>query len=252
MSTQEEPDLLHFPEPIVIYLNQMGSIPEENILHFSLDGQESFHYLVKNFSYLAHSAEELNHRKMAALIPFQVLRLRQLLRAKNSGKGEPSATKYPDTGNRQKRTNPSTNRNQKEITPNKGNEHKATFDPDKFSQLQDKIRHDIIDSIETNLQMGYLTIDDAKQLYELTGFLDEHIRNEFSHKMKGAKEHMRPLLPGALELPNDKYRLRITELEQENARFADEITRYADDNAKYADEILKLQQRIAELEAKQK
>ena len=62
---------------------------------------------------------------------------------------------------------------------------------------------------------------------------------------------MKPLLPGALELPNDKYRLRITELEQENARYADEITRYADDNAKYADEILKLQKRIAELEAKQ-
>ena len=54
---------------------------------------------------------------------------------------------------------------------------------------------------------------------------------------------MKPLLPGALELPNDKYRFRIDELEKENARYADEITRYAD-------EILKLQKRVAELEAK--
>lgn len=33
---------------------------------------------------------------------------------------------------------------------------------------------------------------------------------------------MKPLLPGALELPNGKYRLRIMELENENARYADE------------------------------
>lgn len=66
---------------------------------------------------------------------------------------------------------------------------------------------------------------------------------------------MKPLLPGALELPNDKYRLRINELEKENARYADEITRYADENAKYADEnakyadeITRLKKKIAELE----
>lgn len=74
---------------------------------------------------------------------------------------------------------------------------------------------------------------------------------------------MKPLLPGALELPNDKYRLRIAKLEEENAkyadenaryadeitRYADEITRYADDNAKYANEIKLLKKRIEELEA---
>lgn len=53
---------------------------------------------------------------------------------------------------------------------------------------------------------------------------------------------MKPLLPGALELPNDKYRFRIDELERENKQ-------YADENAKYADEIIKLKKRIAELES---
>ena len=52
---------------------------------------------------------------------------------------------------------------------------------------------------------------------------------------------MKPLLPGALELPNDKYRLRIYELEKENARFADE-------NARFADEITRLKKKIKELE----
>ncbi len=45
---------------------------------------------------------------------------------------------------------------------------------------------------------------------------------------------MKPLLPGALELPNDKYRIQIDRLEQE-------LSRYVDENARYADEIVKVQ-----------
>ena len=55
---------------------------------------------------------------------------------------------------------------------------------------------------------------------------------------------MKPLLPGALELPNDKYRFRIDELEKE-------ISRYADENARYADENARLKKRISELEHRQ-
>ncbi len=98
----------------------------------------------------------------------------------------------------------------------------------------------------------------------LTGRLHEHICAEFNRKKKGDEE-LKPLLPGALELPNDKYRFRIDELEKEilryadeNAKYADENARYADENAKYADEILryadeivKLKKRIAELEKEQ-
>lgn len=61
---------------------------------------------------------------------------------------------------------------------------------------------------------------------------------------------MNPLLPGAFELPNDKYRLRIAALEAENAKYVDEITRYADENARYADENYLLKKRIEELEAR--
>ncbi|MGN0341689.1 MAG: hypothetical protein ACI4DO_02755, partial [Roseburia sp.] len=62
-------------------------------------------------------------------------------------------------------------------------------------------------SIEANVQFGNITMDDAKQLLELT------------------------------ELPNDKYRFRIDELEKQLAEYADAISRYADENARYADEI---------------
>ena len=60
---------------------------------------------------------------------------------------------------------------------------------------------------------------------------------------------MKPIPPGILELPHDKYLRYTDELKKEIARYADENVKYADENAKYADEILRLKQRIAELEA---
>lgn len=229
MSTQTEADSLLFPEPMVIYFTQAKTMPDESPLHISFSGQgKGFTYRIKNFLYLAHSPKELNRKKLAALIPFQVLRFRELLKAKAPAKGS----------------------QRKAATPCMGSSRKPAFSPEEFSRLQDEIRHDIIGTIETSLQMGYLTPDDAKQLYELAGFLDEHLRSELSMKLEGASEYMKPLLPGALELPNDKYRFRIDELEKENARYADENAKYADEITRYADEILKLQKRVAELEAK--
>ena len=85
-----------------------------------------------------------------------------------------------------------------------------------------------IEGIKLNLELGNITKDDADQLYDLTERLREHICKDF--KSRGGEEIMKPLLPGALELPNDKYRFRIDELERENKQ-------YADENAKYAYEI---------------
>ena len=72
---------------------------------------------------------------------------------------------------------------------------------------------------------------------------------------------MKPLLPGAIELPNDKYRFRIAELEEKVSQFTEleqKVSQYADENRKYASDLLRyiseneeLKKRIAELEAKQ-
>lgn len=80
LSSQEEPNHLDFPEPSIIYLDKADGIPEESILHISFGSQGHFDYHVKNFLYLAHSTEDLEQRKMTILIPFQILRLRSLLR----------------------------------------------------------------------------------------------------------------------------------------------------------------------------
>lgn len=206
LSSQKHPDCLEFPEPSIIYLSKLDGIPKESVLHISFGNQGSFDYRIQNFLYLAHSMEDLEKKKMTILIPFQVLRLRDLLRKWKHCEKE-----------------------------------KMPFDKNDFYQLQEKINNDIIKSIQLNLGLGNITKDDADQLYDLAERLREHICKDF--KPHGGEEIMKPLLPGALELPNDKYRFRIDELEKE-------IKQYADENAKYADEIIKLKKRIAQLESR--
>lgn len=119
---------------------------------------------------------------------------------------------------------------------------------ERFTVLQEEIRNDIIKSIKANLQFGNITTDDANQLLELTNFLYEHIQRDFVKS--GGRNDMNPLLPGAIELPNDKYRFRIDELEKEISKYIYENAKYADENARYAEENEKLKKRIAELEKK--
>ncbi len=209
MSAQETPDCLNFPEPVIIYLNRQEPLPEESILHISFGSQGTFDYRIRNYSCLAHDVTQLNQQNMAVLIPFQVLRLHNFLDAQNLSENENS-----------------------------------NFSPEAFFRLQEEIQNDIIRSIEMNFQLGNLTLDDASQLLELSNQLHEHICSDFHRITKGAVKHMKPLLPGALELPNDKYRFRIDELEKE-------ISRYADENARYADENARLKKRISELKHRQ-
>lgn len=82
-----------------------------------------------------------------------------------------------------------------------------------FQLLQELIINDILSSIKANLTVGNITVDDASQLRELTLQLYDHIYSHYEEL--GGYADMKPLLDGALELPLDKYRIRIDELEQE-------------------------------------
>ena len=65
---------------------------------------------------------------------------------------------------------------------------------------------------------------------------------------------MKPLLPGAIELPNDKYRRRIDTLEKELAKYIkykEESSHYKEKNNLYKQEIDRLNKLVLELQAKQ-
>lgn len=94
------------------------------------------------------------------------------------------------------------------------------FSPDKFQKLKEIVESDILNSIKANLMVGNITRDDANQLVELTNLLYENI---VLYYQKNGGEQMKPLLPGAIELPNDKYRIRIDELETQNSELKGEL-----------------------------
>lgn len=109
---------------------------------------------------------------------------------------------------------------------------------DNFQKLQKLIQNDIIYSIQANLKVGNITLEDADQLRELTRQLYEYL---YAHYFEiGGCEEMKPLLEGAMELPGDKYRIRIDELEQrgrqleaERAKAEEECERLRKENEEY-------------------
>lgn len=76
--------VLHFPEPKIIYLYYEGPVPDtyELTLDFGTQGSFCYHAPVCKFPEI--STQEINDRKMVILIPFQLLKLRKLMKKERS------------------------------------------------------------------------------------------------------------------------------------------------------------------------
>ena len=83
-STTESGCELLFPEPKIIYLNSASKVPDEYCLRLNFGTQGSFLYKVSTFKFLEASLEELNNKKMIILIPFQLLKLRDIMKKERS------------------------------------------------------------------------------------------------------------------------------------------------------------------------
>jgi len=70
---------LCFPEPKIIYLAPEDSIPEEYTLRLNFGSQGHFDYRVNAFLFNQISVEELNRKKLIILIPFMLLKLRDVM-----------------------------------------------------------------------------------------------------------------------------------------------------------------------------
>lgn len=126
---------LIFPEPKIIYLYSSGKAPDECTLKLNFGTQGTFLYKVSTFKFLETPLEELNHKKMIILIPFQLLKLRKILEKERS--------------------------------------------PENLEKLKNLILNDIIGSIEENLNLNNITIDDAQKLKRLTHKLYQHIYSHY-------------------------------------------------------------------------
>ena len=75
---------LTFPEPKVIYLYSTGKVPDEYELEIDFGEQGSFLYKAGVCKFQEISTEEINRRKMVILIPFTLLRVREMLKKERS------------------------------------------------------------------------------------------------------------------------------------------------------------------------
>lgn len=116
--------------------------------------------------------------------------------------------------------------------------------------LRKLILDDIIGSIKANLGVGNITESDATELKELTLELYEHLYHHYQEL--GGYQEMKELLEGAMELPLDKYRIRIDELEREldivRAKAEEDKAKAEKDKVKAETEIQLLKKKLADLQ----
>lgn len=202
-------DTISFPEPVVVYIGDDAGISDEMELKIRFGTQGVFSYRVSIFRYLNVSVEEMNRRSMVVLIPFQLLRLRGLVKRARAS-------------------------------------HKA-IDSVAFDCLYKQVLYDILKSIEMNLALNNIKTEDASMLRELTSQLYKKIREDYLKA--GGDDKMGEMLPGALELPSDKYIFEIRKL-RKSLQESENIVKSKDAELESKDaEIEKMQKMIEELQA---
>lgn len=75
---------LLFPESMVIYLDSVHKVPKCSELTIIFPNGSKHIYRIPNFLYQEHEIRELNQKKMVALIPFQLLKVRDIIGRKRT------------------------------------------------------------------------------------------------------------------------------------------------------------------------
>jgi hypothetical protein len=77
LTSRNGKNILHFPEPVIIYLYKNGRTPDVQSISIDFGSQGTFEYKVKTFKLLEHELDELNQRKMLILLPFMIMKFRE-------------------------------------------------------------------------------------------------------------------------------------------------------------------------------
>lgn len=173
--TADSQDTICFPEPLIVYLYDDESFPDEYILKISFGKQGSFLYKVPVFKYLKHSLEELDCKKLIMLLPFQLLKLRRTIE--------------------QKRTK------------------------ENIEALKNLITHDILNSLNRNVEVGNITPTEALKLSRMILYLYRHIYEQYDELKK---EGVNQMTEDALIFDVDILEYEIEKLEKKNKHLESE------------------------------
>ena len=84
LTSRGNSDILHFPEPQIIFLYNAENLPDEKIITLDFGSQGTFDYHSPVFKLIEHSPQELNQMQLIILIPFTILRLRREIEKNHS------------------------------------------------------------------------------------------------------------------------------------------------------------------------
>lgn len=84
LKSRSDADILHFPEPRIIYLYNHENISDTKEILLDFGTQGTFLYSVPVFKLLEHTTKELSSKNMVILIPFMILKLRDSIMKKRT------------------------------------------------------------------------------------------------------------------------------------------------------------------------
>ncbi len=84
LKSRSDADILHFPEPRIIYLYNHENISDTKEILLDFGTQGTFLYCVPVFKLLEHTTKELSSKNMVILIPFMILKLRDSIMKKRT------------------------------------------------------------------------------------------------------------------------------------------------------------------------
>lgn len=84
LKSRNDADILHFPEPRIIYLYNHKNISDTKEILLDFGTQGTFTYCVPVFKLLEYTTEELSSKNMVILIPFMILKLRDSIKKKRT------------------------------------------------------------------------------------------------------------------------------------------------------------------------
>lgn len=76
---QKDEDGLSLPQPVILYFDTQKNISAYQTMAISVGNMQSLQYDVRTFCYQDYSIKELNERNMILLIPFQLLKYRDMM-----------------------------------------------------------------------------------------------------------------------------------------------------------------------------
>lgn len=171
-------DVLHFPEPQIIFLYNGETLPDEKIITLDFGQQGTFDYHVPVFKLIEYSPQELSKMQMIILIPFAILKLRKEIEKNHSIKSM-NALKSLIFNDTMSASEP------EQAQPIHGERRMTIMNSCEATSSALARIHDILKLINENQTVGNITAADSRRLKDMIQKLYQHLYAQYEEFERG-------------------------------------------------------------------